>query len=179
MTSQPTRHFGISEHTFQKYVLDAMKGHPNIMLFRRNTGAMKTSADSQGRSRFVRFAEPGQSDLWGVVKQCRCPLCGKMQYGVHIEIELKCNTGKMTLLQKNWLLKCNEWNCVAFVLFPNGNEPFAIDKRIERIVASIACPECSAYRGNKEKVDRKKRTVHTGKPVDEHVFFGHSLEDEV
>lgn len=63
----------ISEKDFQKWVLEAFQGHPNIFLIRRNTGAVKIDD-----KRFVRFGYKGASDLEGIIKSYHCPRCGCM-----------------------------------------------------------------------------------------------------
>jgi hypothetical protein len=61
-----------------------------IVLYRRNVGAMREG------DRFIRFASPGQSDLWGWVAKT----------GVHVEIEVKAKDNRPTPKQLEWLKEC-------------------------------------------------------------------------
>jgi len=73
-----------------------------ITLHRRNTGAVKASY--KGKSRFVRFSEPGQSDLWGI----------QPKTGRHIEIEVKREGEEPTEKQREWLQSCRDSGAIAF-----------------------------------------------------------------
>lgn len=103
---------------------------------------MTTPADSSGKKRFLRFSEAGQSDLWGLIREYKCPECGKMQYGVHVEIELKTSKGELSQNQSDWIKRVSEYNGIACVMRPNGNEPFGISLRMEEELYSSFCPEC-------------------------------------
>jgi len=131
----------INEHQFQKWILEAFAGHPNILMFRRNVGATAIKQPT-GKSRFIRFSEAGQSDIWGIIKEYRCPACGRPQWGVHFEIELKSAKGVISKPQEEWLKTVAEWNGNVLVLRPEGREPFGIRERIERILYAFQCPEC-------------------------------------
>jgi hypothetical protein len=128
----------ITEHQFQKWILESFDGHRNIMLFRRNTGAAKIG------ERFIRFSEAGQSDIWGIIKEYRCPRCNRLQWGVHFEIELKVGKNKLSAPQEQWIRKVAEFNGNALVLRPDGNEPVGIVNRLERLLYSFICPDCVA-----------------------------------
>lgn len=68
-----------------------------IFVQRRNVGALKIG------KRFIRFAKPGQSDLWGILWN-----------GRHFECEVK-RPGKVpTDLQFGWLDECRALGAVAF-----------------------------------------------------------------
>lgn len=69
-----------------------------VTLWRRNVGAM---TDSRGNH--VRFAAPGQSDLWGVDRT-----------GRHWELECKRPGNKPTPKQLEWLKSMTERGCVAY-----------------------------------------------------------------
>jgi hypothetical protein len=69
-----------------------------IRLWRRNVGGLR---DRYGHH--VRFAAPGQSDLWGVM-----PRTAK-----HIEIEVKRDGEKPTPKQLAWLRQMHELGCIA------------------------------------------------------------------
>lgn len=69
-----------------------------IVLWRRNVGAL---TDSRGNH--VRFAAPGQSDLWGILPD-----------GRHLEIEVKRPGNKPTDLQLAWLKAMKACEAVAW-----------------------------------------------------------------
>jgi len=72
-----------------------------IVLYRRNTGAMRDG------ERFVRFASPGQADLYGWI------LPPHSRAGTHVEIEVKARGNKPTPKQLAWLLECHRLGAVA------------------------------------------------------------------
>ncbi len=74
-----------------------------IELHRRNTGAMKGKS-AKGKSWYVRFSTPGQSDLWGI----------HAKTGRHIEIEVKREGEEPSDTQRAWLASCREKGCIAF-----------------------------------------------------------------
>jgi len=128
----------VSEAELQKWILYAFEYDDNVWLFRRNVGAYKTEG-----GRFIRFAEKGQSDLWGIVKCHECPACGELQYGVHVEIEIKTDKGKLSKHQEDWLERMSEFNSIAIVVRPEEKDPIGLCERIKRIIYSIKCPKCS------------------------------------
>jgi hypothetical protein len=69
-----------------------------IRLFRRNVGAMRTDAGG-----FIRFAAPGQSDLWGIDRT-----------GRHWELECKRPRNKPTPKQLAWLMEMTARGAVAY-----------------------------------------------------------------
>jgi len=69
-----------------------------VQLYRRNVGAF---TDSYGHH--VRFAAPGQADLWGFDRNAR-----------HWEIETKRPGNRPTELQLAWLKEMTDCGCVAF-----------------------------------------------------------------
>lgn len=82
-------------------------GSIGIELWRRNVVAFKIG------KRFVRCAEPGQADLWGVDYrpngQCQGPIWAR-----HWEIEVKANGKRPSLAQILWLKRMTRLGCVAF-----------------------------------------------------------------
>ncbi len=74
-----------------------------IELHRRNTGAMKGKS-AKGKSWYVRFSTPGQSDLWGIHPKT----------GRHIEIEVKREGEEPNDNQRDWLNSCREKGAIAF-----------------------------------------------------------------
>lgn len=73
-------------------------GRLGVKLFRRNVGAMRDRAGN-----YVRFAAPGQSDLWGLDRT-----------GRHWEIEAKRPGNKPTPKQLAWLQDMTRRGAVAF-----------------------------------------------------------------
>jgi hypothetical protein len=69
-----------------------------VRLWRRNVGAM---ADRKGN--YVRFAAPGQSDLWGVDRS-----------GRHWEVEVKRHGNRPTDRQISWLKEMTNRGAVAY-----------------------------------------------------------------
>lgn len=72
-----------------------------VVLFRRNVGAM-----TDPRGNFVRFAAPGQSDLYGLLPASHG--------GTHVEIEIKSRGNKPTEHQLRWLKEMTARGAVAF-----------------------------------------------------------------
>ena len=104
-------------------------------------GAVRTQLPS-GRKGFIRFAEAGQSDLWGRIVQHWCPVCNRLQEGKHFEIELKSAKGKLTPEQEQWIGFVNANNGVAIVLRPIESDPVGLRQRICRLFERALCPRC-------------------------------------
>ena len=68
---------------------------PETIVFRRNVGALKKG------NHFIRFAEKGASDLWGLTK------------GVHFEVEVKRPGNTLTKEQTLWLVQIAEYGGIA------------------------------------------------------------------
>jgi len=68
-----------------------------IFVQRRNVGAFKIG------TRYIRFAKPGQSDLWGLYG------------GRHFECELKRPGKALTEAQFEWLAECRNHGAIAFM----------------------------------------------------------------
>ena len=89
-----------------KSVMQLLQAH-GFQVFRRNTGAMTsnyTRKDGSTRERFVRFSEPGMSDIYG----------WQVLTGRHIEVEVKRRGVKPTPLQEQWLELARDAGCIAF-----------------------------------------------------------------
>ena len=93
MTAKPPRE---REGKVQKAIMVRLS-RLGVKLWRRNIGAMTDKAGN-----FVRFAAPGQSDLWGVHE------------GRHWEIEVKRPGNKPTPTQLKWLKEMTAQGCVAY-----------------------------------------------------------------
>ena len=81
------------ESVIQRQAMQLLRSY-HWLVFRRNTGA--TRATHKGKTRFVRFSEPGMSDLW-------CLMAGPTT-AVHVEIEIKRPGERPTPDQVRWLL---------------------------------------------------------------------------
>lgn len=129
----------------EKQIVNAVKHYfaldPNVRVWRRNTGAVES------QNRFVRFGEPGMSDFFGIVREVRCPRCGKiLRRGVHLEIECKRYGGRLTAEQKNYLETVKKMGGIAVVAIPYPTETdptgFASLKTTLRSVSSERCDKC-------------------------------------
>lgn len=87
------------EKDVQRIGIELMEGL-GIQVHRRNVGGM--SGRHNGKSWYVRFAEPGQSDTWGILPD-----------GRHVEVEFKRPDERPTLEQTLWLIRCSA-RCPAF-----------------------------------------------------------------
>ena len=81
------------EADLQRAAIDLLTSY-QIRVYRRNTGAIKASHN--GKPRFIRFSEPGQSDLWLIFPD-----------GRHGELEIKRPGERPTLAQVRWLIECS------------------------------------------------------------------------
>ena len=77
---------------------------PNLRLFRRNVGQMKIQR-KDGQWYMMRFALPGQCDLYGMTRG-----------GQHYEVELKGPGKKLEPDQVKWRDWCLEWKVPHIVL---------------------------------------------------------------
>jgi len=129
----------MKESELQKYILMAFQGDPDIRLWRRNVGAVVTD-----NKRFIRFGVAGMSDLEGIIKELKCPQCGMINYGVHIEMELKGDDGRLSPHQKNWLEDTERYNGITLVIYPEPNDPIGLRERILKEIFAMRCPQCAA-----------------------------------
>jgi phage FluMu protein Com len=127
----------MTESELQKYILEAFRHDSEIKLWRRNVGAVVTD-----NKRFIRFGIAGMSDLEGIVKELKCPQCGIINYGVHIEIELKGDGGKLSVHQKNWLEDTARYNGIAVLIHPERNDPIGLRERVLKMLIGQKCPQC-------------------------------------
>lgn len=86
------------------FLLEAPKVFPELRLFRRNVMKIRVADPRTGRVRSMRFAVPGQCDLYGICTG-----------GLHVEIELKSATGSLEPDQRSWRDFCSEW-CIPYAL---------------------------------------------------------------
>lgn len=82
------------------FLLAAPARLPAVRLFRRNVGAARMHGDV-----VVRFAIPGQCDLYGITRG-----------GGHVEVELKSLKKPLSVEQKAWAAFCKEWGIPHTVL---------------------------------------------------------------
>lgn len=88
-------------------LLAAPERFRDLRLFRRNIGAARMRGDF-----VVRFAIPGQCDLYGILRGGRG----------HLEIELKGVGKPLSPVQKEWAAWCAEWKVPHVVLRAENGE---------------------------------------------------------
>lgn len=98
---------------------------PDLRLFRRNVGAARMHGHT------VRFAIPGQADLYGITVG-----------GAHVEVELKGVGEKLKPDQVAWKKWCNEWKVPHIVLTAakGETETQTVDRwcvELERLLSSL------------------------------------------
>lgn len=100
------------ESTLQAHLLLALPGRfPNVRFFRRNTAKITVAGKGGLPDRTMRFAVPGQCDLYGISRD-----------GKHIEVELKNIGKKLEPDQVRWKTWCDEWKIPHIVLTAQKNE---------------------------------------------------------
>jgi len=95
-------------------LLAAPERFPSLRLFRRNVGAAKMHGVT------VRFAIPGQCDLYGILRGGRG----------HLEIELKGVGKSLSPVQKEWAAWCTEWRVPHIVLTAAKGE--TVEETVDR-----------------------------------------------
>lgn len=136
----------LPEREVVKAVQNFFAFNRNVRVWRRNTGAV--TADYGNRTRFVRFGEPGMSDLFGIIRKMTCPKCGCItRTGVHLEIECKRYGGRLTADQKEFLEITREMYGVAVVAIPRptDSDPTGF-KALDELLSSVdreVCSNCS------------------------------------
>ena len=88
------------ERDIQKAALEFLNILPGARFWRRNVIAVP--AEYNGKKRFIRAGQAGQSDLWG------------LYYGVHCEIEIKRPGEKPTESQAQWIEEIRRLGGIAF-----------------------------------------------------------------
>ena len=131
----------MKESEFQKWILQAFAGDHNVKMFRRNVGGACYESKS-GKKNFIRFAEAGQSDIWGWIAEHRCPCCNKIQWATHFEIEVKSDKGKPTDAQLEWLTMVAKNNGIAILIKPEPNDPIGLRERVLKMLIGQKCPQC-------------------------------------
>lgn len=91
----------VLERDVKAVVMDYLACVPHSRWWVRNVGS-RDWQDSKGRRRIVKFAAPGQSDIYGIWN------------GVHCEIELKRPGKTPTDEQKQYLLDIRQLGGIAF-----------------------------------------------------------------
>ena len=134
----------MSERELLREIMKAFEHDAIITLHRRNVGGMQNN-----KGQFVRFGEPGQSDLFGTIKAYRCHVCGMLCEGITLEIEVKSAKGKLTAKQVAWQEKVRQNNGVAITVRPTENDPVGLWQRVTRLVEREIHPKC--YEQSKKK----------------------------
>ena len=145
----------ISEKEVQDTVLGVFKYDENIHLWRRNIGGVNV-ANANGKKRFVRFCQAGQSDLYGYVNII-CSKCGTITKGIHVEIEIKASNGHLTTLQEQWIAQTLDNDAIAFVFKPRTNEELLNCRKIIAEEINKHCPHCK--RADSQEKRPEKRTI--------------------
>ena len=128
----------LPEREVVKYVLNYFAFDQNIRVWRRNVGAFKK------RDAFIRFGEPGQSDICGIIAEIRCPRCGKaVRSGVHLEIECKAYGGRLSPAQIEYqnTVRAHNGIAVTAVPIPTAEDPTGF-KSITKILESLPEEMC-------------------------------------
>ena len=100
-------------------LLAAPAAIPHLRLFRRNVAKVRVG------KRTIRFAIPGQCDLYGLVRG-----------GRHIEVELKAAAGSLSAEQRAWRDFCQEWN-VPWLLLQAGRGE-TVEVTVSRWLSELA-----------------------------------------
>lgn len=124
MSTTRTRKARPLEAEIQRNALAWLKAQ-GIAAWRRNVAAMPIPAAGGQKRRFLRAAEPGQSDLWALLPVA----CGGNPGCRHLEIEIKRPGERPTLAQVLWLTEINRLTGAAFWI-----DSLAI---LERVVACL------------------------------------------
>jgi len=133
--------FIMSEKVFVKHIRDAFEYDDRLVLHRRNVGAQKIDG------RYVKFGEPGQADLFGIVSKWQCPYCQRKHEGKTVEIEAKGidkngKRGKQSPAQKKWQAEVERNNGIYLLLYPAETDPIRLAVRIWRLIDRKMCPTC-------------------------------------
>ena len=91
--TRPTKLPTIPEAQVQATAIAMLRAW-DCVVHRRNTGAM--GGEYKGKRRFVRFSDPGASDVWAILPS-----------GLHQELELKRQGERPSLDQVKWLMAHN------------------------------------------------------------------------
>lgn len=117
-------------------------GDPNVVVFRRNVGAVAVDG------RFVRFGQAGQADFWGIIREVRCPHCeAVVARGVHLEIECKAARGRISKDQEAFLDAVRRQGGIAVVARPkpDRSDPTGF-RHLKTILAAVDKESCDACR---------------------------------
>ena len=135
----------------EKEVVKAVQNHffadPNVKVWRRNVGAVTLD------DRFIKFAEAGQADFWGIIGELRCPHCGDvLATGVHLEIECKSATGRLSRSQSDFLDFIRRRGGVAIVArpVPGKDDPTGL-RALKVALAAVDKELCASCRRIEEK----------------------------
>lgn len=133
----------VPEREVVKYVLNFFQFNPLVRVWRRNVGAVKVRDGG-----FYRFGEPGQSDIFGIISEMRCPVCGRLTgRGVHLEIECKAANGRLSPPQKEFQKLINDMGGIAVTAKPDPTQTDptgfnAINKQLVSLQNEV-CKACA------------------------------------
>lgn len=152
----------LPEREIVKTVLNYFAHDSNVRVWRRNVGAAQTK-----NGNYVRFGVAGQSDIEGVIREIRCPYCGRLTgRGVHLEIECKRWGGWLSPAQKVYLGQIQLFGGVALVAIPEPTptDPTGITALKKRLsaIGKETCLECSETRNRNPQAKRARaRNTHS------------------
>lgn len=94
----------IPEKDVQAVAMDWMNSLPGVTVWRQNRGVLRAAATATTKRRFVKFGQPGQSDIGGIVAP----------YGVMLQVEIKRRGEEPSLVQLEWIGLINRCGGLAF-----------------------------------------------------------------
>ena len=92
-------------------LLVAPREVPAMRVFRRNVAFIQIKDPEHGKDRKMRFGVKRQCDTYALVAG-----------GLHLELELKSATGRLTPEQREWRSFCATWRIPYRLLFPTPGE---------------------------------------------------------
>ncbi len=90
----------MTESTIKREILLELSKHPRIMLWNNPTAV----ARPRNSKRYIRFGNPGEADLLGVIGRVMIDsdIYGQVIYGLALAIETKTAKGKLSDKQTTW-----------------------------------------------------------------------------
>lgn len=133
----------LPEREVVKFVLGFFAFDKNVRLWRRNVGAIQVR-----ESGFVRFGEPGQSDIFGLIREARCPFCHRLTgAGVHLEIECKAVGGRLSPAQIEYQKEIRKYGGIAITAIPKPtpDDPTGFNSLTKSLqtLSEIPCAKCA------------------------------------
>lgn len=139
------RKIKINEAKVLRYVEVFFRGDPNVKIWRQNAGVAFRGDHP------VRLAEEGAADLVGIIKEVKCPDCGRViAEGVFIAIECKGTEGRLRPTQERWLREIQEFGGLVVLAkpIPTDNDPTGFEA-LKYTLARVGLEYCQECRGAK------------------------------